>query len=96
MINFNSTSFVTEAVQLLAVLMKDIVGSTMDKRTKLKHLKEKCAGYGFRYEKISKDLTELTISFFCRNEESQIVINIGDIGTTITLDFKEEMFAPRR
>lgn len=71
--------------------MKDIVSSTMDKRTKLKHLKEKCAGYGFRYEKISKDLTELTISFFCRNKESRIVIKIGDIGTTITLDFKEEM-----
>lgn len=91
MINFNSTSFVTEAVQLLAVLMKDIVSSTMDKRTKLKHLKEKCAGYGFMYEKISKDMTELIVRFFCRNVESKIVIKVGDIGTTITLDFKEEM-----
>ena len=91
MINFNSTSFVTEAVQLLAVLMKDIVSSTMDKRTKLKHLKEKCAGYGFMYEKISKDMTELIVRFFCRNMESKIVIKVGDIGTTITLDFKEEM-----
>lgn len=91
MINFNSTSFVTEAAQLLAVLMKDIVGSTMDKRTKLKHLKEKCAGYGFRYEKISNDLRELTVKFFCRNVESKAVIKIENVGTTITLDFKEEM-----
>ena len=91
MINFNSTSFVTEAAQLLAVLMKDIVGSTMDKRTKLKHLKEKCAGYGFRYEKISNDLRELTVKFFCRNVESKAVIKIENVGTTITLDFKEKM-----
>lgn len=91
MINFNSTPFVTEAAQLLAVLMKEIVGSKMCKRTKLKHLKEKCAGYGFMYEKISKDMTELTVRFFCRNVESKIVIKIENVGTTITLDFEEEM-----
>ena len=91
MINFNSTPFVTEAAQLLAVLMKEIVGSKMCKRTKLKHLKEKCAGYGFMYEKISKDMTELTVRFFCRNVESMIVIKIENVGTTITLDFEEEM-----
>lgn len=91
MINFNSTSFVTEATQLLAVLMKDIVSSTMDKRTKLKHLKEKCAGYGFRYEKISEDLRELKIKYFCRNVESKAVIKVGNKGTTITLDIEEEM-----
>ena len=95
MINFNSTSFVTEAAQLLAVLTKEIVGSKMCKRTKLKHLKEKCAGYGFMYEKISKDMTELTVRFFCRNVESKIVIKVGDIGTTITLDFEDEMFTAK-
>ena len=91
MINFNSTSFVSEAVQLLAIIMKEIVLSSKDKRTKLKHLKEKCAGYGFRYEKITKDLRELTVKFFCRNVESKAVIKIENVGTTITLDFKEEM-----
>ena len=91
MINFNSPAFVLEAVQLLGIIMKEIVNSTMDKRTKLKHLKEKCAGYGFRYEKISKDLRELTVKFFCRNVESKAVIKIENVGTTITLDFKEKM-----
>lgn len=91
MINFNSPAFVLEAVQLLGIIMKEIVNSTMDKRTKLKHLKDKCAGYGFRYEKTSKDLRELTVKFFCRNVESKAVIKIENVGTTITLDFKEEM-----
>lgn len=67
MINFNSPAFVLEAVQLLGIIMKEIVNSTMDKRTKLKHLKDKCAGYGFKYQDISKDLKELTVKFYCRN-----------------------------
>lgn len=91
MINFNSTSFVSEAVQLLAIIMKEIVLSTKDKQTKLKHLKKKCAGYGFKYESISTDLRELKIKYFCRNVESKAVIKVGNKGTTITLDIEEEM-----
>ncbi len=96
MINFNSPAFVLEAVQLLGIIMKEIVNSTMDKRTKLKHLKDKCAGYGFKYQDISKDLKELTVSFYCRNVESKATIKTSDKGTTISLDIEEEMYAPRR
>lgn len=96
MINFNSPAFVLEAVQLLGIIMKEIVNSTMDKRTKLKHLKDKCTGYGFKYQDISKDLKELTVSFYCRNVESKATIKTSDKGTTISLDIEEEMYAPRR
>ena len=96
MINFNSPAFVLEAVQLLGIIMKEIVNSTMDKRTKLKHLKDKCSGYGFKYQDTSKDLKELTVSFYCRNIESKATIKTSDKGTTISLDIEEEMYAPRR
>lgn len=91
MINFNSPAFVLEAVQLLGIIMKEIVNSTMDKRTKLKHLIDKCAGYGFKYQNISKDLKELTVSFYCRNVESKATIKTSDKGLTLSLDFEEEM-----
>ena len=96
MINFNSPAFVLEAVQLLGIIMKEIVNSTMDKSTKQKHLKDKCAGYGVKYQDISKDLKELTVSFYCRNVESKATIKTSDKGTTISLDIEEEMYAPRR
>ena len=96
MINFNSPAFVLEAVQLLGIILKEIANSTMDKRTKLKHLKDKCAGYGFKYQDISKDLKELRVKFYCRNVESKATIKTSDKGTTISLDIEEEMYAPRR
>ena len=96
MINFNSPAFVLEAVQLLGIIMKEIVNSTKDNRTKLRYLKDKCTACGVKYQNISKDLKELTVSFYCRNVESKATIKTSDKGTTISLDIEEEMFAPRR
>ena len=92
MLNFNSISFATEAIQFVAEKIGNILRTNETNIKKLSKLRQVCRRYGVGVTQIGQDGESADLKFYCRSIEGKAKIELKNPGIMISIEIEEERY----